>query len=73
MILVLTGDSSKIQRFEEKSVCQNVPRLFIKPEYFARWFGGSVPLVFMANGKQTHTELEYWALNDSHLIDEKLP
>lgn len=73
MLLVLTGDSSKIQRFEEKSACKNVPRLFIKPEYFARWFGGSVPLVFMANGKQTHTELEYWALNDSHLIDEKLP
>ena len=73
MLLVLTGDSSKIQRFEEKSACQNVPRLFIKPEYFARWFGGSVPLVFMAIGKQTHTELEYWALNDSHLIDEKLP
>jgi len=73
MLLVLTGDSTKIQRFEEKSACQNVPRLFIKPESFARWFGGSVPLVFIANGKQTQKELEYWALNDSHLIDEKLP
>lgn len=70
MLLVLTGDSSKIQRFEEKSACQNVPRLFIKPEYFARWFGGSVPLVFLANGKQTQKELEYWALNDSHLFVE---
>jgi hypothetical protein len=70
MLLVLTGDSSKIERFEEKSVCQNVPRLFIKPEYFARWFGGSVPRIFMANGKQTQKELEYWALNDSHLFVE---
>jgi hypothetical protein len=70
MLLVLTGDSSKIQRFEEKSACKNVPRLFIKPEYFARWFGGSVPRVFIANGKQTQKELEYWALNDSHLIVE---
>jgi len=67
MLLVLTGDASKIKRFEEKSACQDVPRLFIEPEYFARWFGGSVPLVFIANGKQSTRELEYWALNDSHL------
>lgn len=72
MLLVLTGDSTKIQRFEEKSVCWDVPRLFIKPEYFARWFGGSVPLVFLANGTQTQKELEYWALNDSHLAAEKI-
>jgi len=67
MLLVLTGDASKIKSFEEKSACQDVPRLFIEPEYFARWFGGSVPLVFIANGKQSTRELEYWALNDSHL------
>lgn len=69
MLLILTGDAAKIKRFEEKSVCWEVPRLFIEPEYFARWFGGSVPLVFLANGTQTQKELEYWALNDSHLVD----
>ena len=67
MLLVLTGDAAKIKRFEEKSACLDVPRLFIEPEYFARWFGGSVPQVFLANGKQTQKELEYWALNDAHL------
>jgi hypothetical protein len=67
MLLILTGDPKNIARFERKSNCSNVPRIFIDPEKYVRRFGGNVPMVFQANGKQTIRELEYWALNDSHL------
>jgi hypothetical protein len=73
ILLVLTGDPKNIERFERKSNCRNVPRLYIKPENYTRRFGGNVPLVFQVNGKQTTRELEYWALNDSHLAAEKIP
>jgi hypothetical protein len=66
MLLVLTGNPQNIARFERKSNCSNVPRVFIGSEYFARWFGGNVPIVFQANGSKTLNKLEYWALSDVH-------
>lgn len=65
--MILTGDPSILELFEQRTSCENVPRMLLNEPLFNKITGGSVPKIYLVeNGKITH-RLPYWAIQDEHV------
>jgi hypothetical protein len=65
--MILTGDPSILKLFEQRTSCENVPRMLLNEPLFNKITGGSVPKIYLVDdGKITH-RLPYWAIQDEHV------
>lgn len=65
--MILTGDPSILELFEQRTSCENVPRMLLNDPLFNKITGGGVPKIYLIdNGKITH-RLPYWAVVDEHV------
>lgn len=64
--LILSGQRSMLEAFENKTHCQNVPRLFTNAAWFQRITGGKVPKIYTVEGSRATTELSYWSIQNHH-------
>jgi hypothetical protein len=65
--MILTGDPSILKLFEQRTSCENVPRMLLNEPLFNKITGGGVPKIYLVDeGKITH-RLPYWAIQDEHV------
>jgi hypothetical protein len=65
--MILTGNPSLLELFEQRTSCENVPRMLLNDPLFNKITGGGVPKIYLVdNGTITH-RLPYWAVVDEHV------